>query len=418
MPGQLRAMWLDVSAGVAGDMILGALVDAGASLEFIAAQVDAVLPGAVELAARPVTRAGLRGTQVSVSLREADPAPRAWRDIRQLLTQAPIPDAVRGNSLSVFGRLAAAEARVHGIEPDDVHFHEVGALDSIADVVGSCVGLHDLGIAGIRASPLALGSGTVSAEHGVLPVPVPAVLEMVRGWTVFGGGAGELATPTGVALVTALASGCGPLPDMQVVATGVGAGSKDTPARANVVRVVIGDAVLADVGAETAGGGPAAEVVIEANVDDLDPRLWPAVITALLRAGAQDAWLTPILMKKGRPAHTLHVLARPQDAAALRAVVLAQTSTIGMRSFSVAKYALARIWVPVEIGGQVVRIKVAHDGAVIQQATPEYGDVEAAAAELTLPARQVLRLAEAAAAEIGVAPGGPVPGGPLPADPV
>jgi pyridinium-3,5-bisthiocarboxylic acid mononucleotide nickel chelatase len=412
MPGQLRAMWLDVSAGVAGDMVLGALVDAGASLEFIAAQVGAVLPGAVELAARPVTRAGLRGTQVSVSLREADPAPRAWRDIRQLLTQAPIPDPVRGNSLAVFSRLAAAEARVHGIDAADVHFHEVGALDSIADVVGSCAGLHDLGIATIRASPLALGSGTVSAEHGVLPVPVPAVLEMVGGWTVFGGGDGELATPTGVALVTALASGCGPLQDMQVVATGVGAGSKDTPARANVVRVVIGDA-----DAETAGGSPAAEVVIEANVDDLDPRLWPAVITALLRAGAQDAWLTPILMKKGRPAHTLHVLARPEDATTLRAVVVAQTSTIGMRSFSVAKYALARMWVPVEIGGQVVRIKVAHDGALIRQATPEYADVEAAAAELTLPVRQVLRLAEAAAAEIRLAPGGPVPGGPVPADP-
>ena len=141
------------------------------------------------------------------------------------------------------------------------------------------------------------------------------------------------------------------------------------------------------------------------------------VLTALLQAGAQDAWLTPILMKKGRPAHTLHVLARPEDAAALRAVVLAQTSTIGMRSFSVAKYALARMWVPVEITGQVVRIKVAHDGAVIRQATPEYGDVEAAAAQLTLPVRQVLRLADAAAAQIGLAPGGLVPGGPIPAGP-
>jgi pyridinium-3,5-bisthiocarboxylic acid mononucleotide nickel chelatase len=416
MPGQLRTMWLDVSAGVAGDMVLGALVDAGASLEVIGAQVDAVLPGAVALAARPVTRAGLRGTQVSVSLREADPAPRAWRDIRQLLTQAPIPDAVRSNSLAVFSRLAAAEARVHGIEPDDVHFHEVGALDSIADVVGSCAGLHDLGIAAIQASPLALGSGAVGSEHGVLPVPVPAVLEMVGGWTVSGGGTGELATPTGVALVTALASGCGPLPVMQVVATGVGAGSKDTPARANVVRAVIGDAVIGDAvigaaGAEAAGGATA-EVVIEANVDDLDPRLWPAVLTALFQAGAQDAWLTPILMKKGRPAHSLHVLGRPEDEAALRAVVVAQTSTIGMRSFSVAKYALARMWVPVDVGGQVVRIKVAHDGAVIRQATPEYADVEAAAAALTLPVRQVLRLADAAAALAGLAPGGQVPGGP------
>ncbi|HTA02178.1 MAG TPA: nickel pincer cofactor biosynthesis protein LarC [Streptosporangiaceae bacterium] len=406
MPGELRTMWLDVSAGVAGDMVLGALVDAGASLDFIGVQVDAVLAGAVALSARQVTRAGLRGTQVSVSLRKSDPVPRAWRDIQELLSRAPIPDPVRRDSLAVFSRLAVAEARVHGIEPDDVHFHEVGALDSIADIVGSCAGLHDLGIADIQASPLALGSGTVRAEHGILPVPVPAVLEMVGGWTVSGGGTGELATPTGVALVTALASGCGPLPVMQVVATGVGAGSKDTPDRANVVRAVIGDA---DAGS---AGGLAAEVVIEANVDDLDPRLWPAVLTALLQAGAQDAWLTPILMKKGRPAHTLHVLARPEDAAALRAVVLAQTSTIGMRSFIVDKYALARMWVPVEIAGQVVRIKVAHDGAVIRQATPEYADVEAAAAQLTLPVRQVLRLADAGAAQSGLVVGGPVPGGP------
>jgi uncharacterized protein (TIGR00299 family) protein len=406
MPGQLRTMWLDISAGVAGDMVLGALVDAGASLDFIGAQVDAVLAGAVALSARQVTRAGLRGTQVSVSLRESDPAPRAWRDIQELVNRAPIPDPVRRDSLAVFSRLAVAEARVHGIEPDNVHFHEVGALDSIADIVGSCAGLHDLGIADIQASPLALGSGTVRAEHGILPVPVPAVLEMVGGWTVSGGGTGELATPTGVALVTALASGCGPLPEMQVVATGVGAGTKDTPDRANVVRAVIGDA---DAGSAC---GLAAEVVIEANVDDLDPRLWPAVLTALLQAGAQDAWLTPILMKKGRPAHTLHVLARPEDATALRAVVLAQTSTIGMRSFIVDKYALARMWVPVEIAGQVVRIKVAHDGAVIRQATAEYADVEAAAAQLTLPVRQVLRLADAGAAQSGLVPGGPVPGEP------
>jgi uncharacterized protein (TIGR00299 family) protein len=399
-----RTMWMDVSAGVAGDMLLGALVDAGASLEFIQSQVDGVLAGAVTLSARQVTRAGLRATKVSVSAREPDPAPRSWRDVQQMLGRAQILDAVREKALAAFRRLAAAEARAHATEPDDVHFHEVGALDSIADVVGSCAGIHDLRVTTILAGPLAVGSGTVRAEHGVMAVPVPAVLEMAGGWTVSGGGQGELATPTGVALVTALARGCGPLPMMRVDAVGVGAGTRDTPGRANVVRIVVGAAQAAEPPDE-----PAPEVVIEANVDDLDPRLWPTVLAALLQAGAQDAWLTPILMKKGRPAHTLHVLARPEGAAGLRRVIVAQTSAIGMRSFEVAKYALARTWVPVEVAGQAIRIKVAHDGTLIRQATPEYGDVETAAAALSLPVSQVLRLADAAAAQGGLVPGRPVP---------
>jgi pyridinium-3,5-bisthiocarboxylic acid mononucleotide nickel chelatase len=399
-----RTMWMDVSAGVAGDMLLGALVDAGASLEFIQSQVDGVLAGAVALSVSSVTRAGMRSTKVSLSVLEEHPPPRTWRDIQRLLGRARIQETVRETALSVFRRLAAAEARVHGTAPSDVHFHEVGALDSIADVVGSCAGIHTLGVSTILASPLALGSGTVSAQHGVIAVPVPAVLAMVGGWTVSSGGSGELATPTGVALVTALARGCGPLPRMRVTGTGVGAGTRETSGRANVVRVVVGDAEAAE-----ATRDPAPEMVIEANVDDLDPRLWPSVLAALLQAGAQDAWLTPILMKKGRPAHTLHVLARPEDAAGLRAVVIAQTSTIGMRSFEVAKYALARTWVPVEIAGQLIRIKVAHDGALIRQATPEYGDVEVAAAQLRLPVSQVLRLAGAAAAQSDLVSGRPIP---------
>nr|BFE71715.1 hypothetical protein GCM10020092_050160 [Actinoplanes digitatis] len=274
--------WIDASAGVAGDMLLGALLDAGAGLEVVRRAIDEVLPGSVALSVTQVTRAGLRALKADVDPLVAAPPHRTWRDIRPLL---------EGNddALAVFGRLVGAEARVHGTEPEEVHFHEVGALDSIADVVGVCAALRDLGVTSVSAGEVALGSGRVRTAHGELPVPAPAVLELARGWRVSGGGGHELATPTGLAVIRALATRCEDLPPMTVDAVGVGAGGRDTPGRANVVRVVIG----------APEPGTAEAVVLEANVDDLDPRLWPGVLAGLLSAGADDAWLVPILMKKG-----------------------------------------------------------------------------------------------------------------------
>ncbi len=342
-------LWIDATAGVAGDMLLGALVDAGVPLGHLQACVDAVIPGSVRLTAATVTRAGLRATKVEVEVLADDPPHRTWSTIRGLVEDADLPDGVRARALAVFGRLAEAEGRVHGVPPESVHFHEVGALDAIADVVGSCAGVEALGPAAVVVSPVALGSGTIRAHHGELPVPAPAVLELSRGWDVLAGGQGELATPTGVALVTSLAGDSGPLPEVRVEVTGIGAGTRDTPHRANVVRLVLGRprpvpspddapragrhpapgpasfAVPDDAGGASGGGergsepdgdragDRAAPCVLEANVDDLDPRLWPVVLDRLLAAGAWDAWLTPILMKKGRPAHTLHVLSAPED---------------------------------------------------------------------------------------------------------
>lgn len=388
--------WVDASAGVAGDMLLGALVDAGASLAAVQGAVDAVLPGAVRLRTKEVTRAGVRASRLLVDLLEPDSPDRTWTAVRSLVEGASLVEPVRESAMRVFERLAGAEARVHGMAVDEVHFHEVGALDSIADVVGSCAALYDLGIGRLVVSTIALGSGRTRSSHGDVPVPVPAVLELARGWQVSAGGEGELATPTGMALLTALGAASGPLPTQQVERVGVGAGSKAFPDRANVVRVVVGS----DIGAEDADN--ATELVIEANVDDLDPRLWPTVMAAVLEAGAADAWLTPIVMKKGRPAHTLHVLATPERARALQEVIFTHTTTIGVRSTVVAKTALSRTWVDVSVLGGTVPVKVAHRAGVIVSATPEFEDVAALAAATGQPVRAVLARASAAAAQAGL----------------
>ncbi|WP_298457167.1 nickel pincer cofactor biosynthesis protein LarC [uncultured Cellulomonas sp.] len=413
-------MWIDASAGVAGDMLLGALVDAGVPLTTLQAAVEAVVPGSVRLRSTDVTRAGLHATKVDVDVLVDDPPHRTWTTIRAALHAADLDEPVRTAALEVFARLAEAEGQVHGVRPEDVHFHEVGALDAIADVVGTCAGVHALGVTTSLVSPVALGSGTITAHHGVLPVPPPAVLALSRGWDVLAGGGGELATPTGLALVTGLAERSSALPPMRVERIGVGAGTRDVPGRANVVRIAVGtpsspsDRKIADDAAGSAAGvwGTQEHVLLEANVDDLDPRLWPDVVATLLAAGAADAWLTPVLMKKGRPAHTLHVLAEPHLVAPLGDLVLQHTTTLGVRSTAVRRDVLPRAWVHVTTPHGDVRVKVGHRAGRIRQAMPEYDDVRAVAAATGLPVRQVLSAAHAGAAHAGLVVGGtwPVPG--------
>ncbi|MCW2812185.1 MAG: larC [Friedmanniella sp.] len=399
-----RHVWVDASAGVAGDMLLGALVDAGAPVAAVQAHVDAVIPGSVRLRLSEVLRAGQRAAHVDVDVLTDDLPHRTWATIRERLTDADLPEPVRRRALAAFGRLATAEARVHGVDEETVHFHEVGALDSIADVVGVCSALHLLDVATLSAGPVALGSGRIRAAHGDIGVPVPAVVELSTGWAVVAGGAGELTTPTGMALLAALAERGEDLPAMTLLASGSGAGTKDTPGRPNVTRVLLGRP------AGAAGGGPGeAAVVLEANVDDFDPRLWPGVLTALVAAGAADAWLTPIVMKKGRPAHTLSVLARPESAGSLRALVLRLTSTIGVRETTVAKSSLPRGWVDVELPEGPVPVKIAHAEGVVWQATPEFDAVEALAASSGRPVRDLLEAAARAAGSAGWVTGAPVP---------
>jgi uncharacterized protein (TIGR00299 family) protein len=386
-------------------MVLGALVDCGAGLPDVQVMVDAVLPQTVRLTATEVLRAGFRSCKVDVEVLVPDQPHRQWRDIRDAIEQADLPDPVRATVLRTFGQLASAEARVHGSSPQEVHFHEVGAWDSIADVVGVCAALHLLGVASVSAGPIAVGSGRMRATHGDLAVPAPAVLELASGWQVHAGGTGELATPTGVALVRSLAEVCEPLPRMLVECTGVGAGTRDVPDRANVVRVVLGTRT-------EVGGAPSTEQlhVLEANIDDLDPRIWPDVLGRLMDAGAADVWLTPILMKKGRPAHTLSILCQEADRSRLRDLAFTLTSTFGIREYAVGRVALERSWRPVSVAGTVVRVKVSLDGeGRILHATPELDDATAAATGSGQPLRQVLEEAAAAAAAAGLRPGSMLP---------
>jgi hypothetical protein len=362
-------------------------------LPVLQAAVDAIGVEPIELRVSAVERHGIGAVKVDVHAPDVTHR-RTWADVRGLVERAALPAAVRDTALDAFGRLARAEAAVHRVPADEVHFHEVGALDAIADVVGVATGLHHLGLAGLTAGPVTLGSGgTARAGHGVVPVPAPAVLGILAeaGAPVRGGPAPyEMCTPTGAALLAAAVTGWGPLPALVPRRTGVGAGGRDPAELPNVLRLVLGDR-------EPAAGAEA--VVLETNVDDLDPRLWPDVLDRLFAAGASDAWLTPILMKKGRPAHTLHALCPPETAAAVRAEMFRRTSTLGVREVAVGKTALARETGSVTVGGERIATKRALlDGEVVNVSV-EYEDVRRAADVLGLPVKEVLRAATSAAYE-------------------
>jgi pyridinium-3,5-bisthiocarboxylic acid mononucleotide nickel chelatase len=447
--------WLDCSAGASGDMFLGTLVDAGVDLAVMQAAVDALGTEPIRLRANTVTRHGLVGTKVDVEAPEVA-TDRRWRSIRAMLEGAELDTAVRRLALDAFARLAAAEAAAHGIDEEDVHFHEVGALDSIADIVGAAAGLAALGIGRLTVSTVTVGGGTTRGSHGSIPLPAPAVLRVLAdaGAPVVGAVPYEACTPTGAAIIAAAASGFGSMPEMVVEQIGVGAGGRDPQERANLLRLVIGREVVPARRTGAAhvhrGGGhehyehaaghaherapadhghgasahdhatPATQqhsphghgappvraaapgakpVVIESNVDDLDPRLWPAALAALLAAGASDAWLTPILMKKGRPAHTVHVLCRPEMIDAVRSALVRHTTTIGMRSYEIEKYALERQYTHVNVDGHEIGVKIALERGEVVNASVEYEDAAAAAIALSRPLKVVIAQATALAAE-------------------
>lgn len=407
-------LWVDASAGVAGDMLLAALLGAGADVEAVRSAVGAVLPGEVTLGVGRVVRAGLAATHVTVTPAVRHERGRSWRELAERLREADLAPPVRDLAHRTFTVLARAEGAVHGVPQEDVHFHEVGAWDSVADVLGVSAAVHDLGVTGVTATAVGLGSGTVRAEHGVLPVPVPAVLRILADEPLVAGGdsalVGECATPTGVALLAALVGTGGSdraptlAPTGRVRAVGLGAGTRDTPGRANVVRVVLHETSDAE-GVGPTGAGDEGLVEIAATVDDLDPRVWPFVVEAALAAGALDAWLVPVHMKKGRPGTVVHVLARPGDREALVEVLLRHTPTLGVRWHPVWRVALAREWRDVEVAGGTVRVKLGlRDGRVVT-ATPELEDCRAVAGSTGRPLRLVLREAEAAAQSAGWGPG-------------
>ncbi|HEU4675636.1 MAG TPA: nickel pincer cofactor biosynthesis protein LarC [Motilibacteraceae bacterium] len=395
--------WLDAGSGASGDMLLGALADlaagTGRPLPTPADAVDALrLPG-VSTRTERVTRSGLAATYVLVDSPGSQPL-RTLPEITAVLEGSDAPSEVRTRALAAFGRIADAEAAVHGVAREQVHFHEVGAVDTLVDVLGACWGLHELGLDALHCTPVALGGGTVRAAHGRLPVPVPAVLQLLQGVPTHGGPVDvELCTPTGAALLAEHVTAWGPMPPMAVTAVGTGAGGRDLPDHPNVLRLVVGETTDSQERQQA--------LVIECTVDDLDPRIWPGVLTALLDAGASDAWLTATLGKKGRPGHLLSVLTMTEHADAVRRTVLTHTSTLGLREHPVAKTALARCAVTVDVDGRPVAVKLGVLDGLVVNAQPEWEDVAAAATALGRPAKVVLAAAVAAAhdaAPVGQAP--------------
>jgi uncharacterized protein (TIGR00299 family) protein len=383
--------WFHPFSGIAGDMALGALLDAGADrAEVLALLAGLPLPGGIGIEA--AQRCGIAATRVVVP-DEPDHEHRPFTVIRALLDGADLPDRVHGRALAVFQRLAEVEGRIHGVAPDDVEFHEVGSLDAIVDVVGTCAALEVLGVDELCSAPVALGLGTVRSAHGVLPNPAPAVVALLAAAGAPTGGVDvpfELTTPTGAALLAALATGFGPLPAMTPTAIGYGAGGRDLDGRPNVVQVVIGTAI--DTPALVSPGQPV--TLLEVNVDDATGEVLSHAVNALLAGGAHDAWITPILMKKGRPAYTVSVLAEPVLSSGLSELLCAETGSLGVRATSLERWPRSRTDAVARVEGEAVRIKVGAGRVKV-----EHDDAAIVARRLGLPLREVLSRAEAAGRE-------------------
>jgi len=382
-----RLVYFDCANGASGDMLLGALVDAGVPIEALQDDLGRLALEGVTLEMGRVRRAGLEATQVRVRAEGAQPH-RHLRHIRELIAQSGLDPSVRERSTALFERLAEVEAGVHGTTPDRIHFHEVGAADSIADIVLGVSGLARLGADRFAASSLNVGTGEVDMAHGRFPVPAPATARLVSGVPVHGAGEGELLTPTGALLVTAYATSFGPLPAMRLERIGYGAGTRDPKGRPNVLRLLIGEA-QGHAGDETV-------LVLECELDDMSPELLAPLLERLLGAGALDAYLTPVLMKKGRPGQLVSVVAPPSRREAVEELLFSETTTLGVRSREWERRILERESVPVETPWGSVRVKLGRRGDRLYNASPEFEDCRRLAAESGTPLKEVWSAAIAA----------------------
>lgn len=377
--------WFHCFSGIAGDMALGALLDAGADLDEVRSLLTRLPVSGWDLETEPVLRGGIAATRVHVHTEETSVV-RTYGHIAAMVEEARLPARIRRRSLATFEALAVVEGKLHRRPPEQVHFHEVGALDAIVDIVGTAAALEVLDIEELRSSPVANGTGMVRSAHGVLPNPSPAVVELLRGAPTYGTDMSvELTTPTGAALLAASVSGWGPLPRMLIERTGFGAGKRDIDGRPNVTQVVIGEPA-----AELASGQPV--VQLEVNVDDATGEVLAHTISALLDAGAHDAWVSPIIMKKGRPAHTVAALTDPALAGQVAEVMVKETGSLGVRGATIERWPAARESSMVEVGGYPVRIKVSAGRVKV-----EHDDAARVAQRTGMPLREIVSLAEEAA---------------------
>jgi uncharacterized protein (TIGR00299 family) protein len=393
----MKIAYLDGSSGISGDMFLAALIDAGLSPKRLLEELKKIPLGFYEFKRTVAMRRGIAGTRIEIR----DPGQRQARHlshIEKLIGDSTLSDSVKERALKIFRRLGEAEATLHNQPIEKVHFHEVGALDTILDVVGACVGLELLEVSELISSPLNVGGGHVEAAHGTLPVPAPATAELLKDIPIYSSGVeGELVTPTGAAIISTLASSFGPMPAMKVSRIGYGAGEKDFPRHPNLARLFVGEkAEIEQARPQPGAESEEAVSVIEANVDDMSPQLYGFFVERALAAGALDVICTPVQMKKNRPGMMISLVADPDKCDELARLVFEQTTTIGVRIHQARRKVLQREIVTVETAYGPLNVKVAWlDGKVVNVA-PEYDDCKRVAEEKSVPLKQVLIAAQTA----------------------
>lgn len=382
----MKICYLDCFSGISGDMLLGALIDAGIREDLLTQEISKLGLQGINLRFEPCKRASIGGTNAIVKVAH-DHAHRSLSQIENIITSSGLKDEVKAQSIQIFRRLGEVEAAIHQTSIEKVHFHEVGALDSIVDIVGVCIGFHLLDVEEIYCSPLNLGSGTTKAAHGTMPVPAPATAALVRGIPSYSDGpASELTTPTGAAIVTELAKSFGSMPAMTPQEVGYGAGDRDFEGYANLMRILVG---------ETNASSEEIEVdVIEANVDDMTPQVAGYVSEQLLAAGALDVTLTPVFMKKGRPGFLISVLSNRSNREKLCDLIFSETTTVGVRTHSTIRRVLNRSWKEIMTKHGVVRMKVSSENGIIRSTTPEYEDCRKIAIEQGVPLKDVIEQAK------------------------
>lgn len=379
----MRIGYFDCFSGVSGDMLLGALVDAGLDIKELQKGLLGIKISGYRVSASKVKKEGIEGTKVDVIIEEKQQPHRKLKDIEVIIRNSALDGPIKEKVLKVFMRLAETEARVHGTDIEDVLFYEAGAIDAIIDITGTILGLHILGIGKILSSPINTGSGVFDSSHGMLPIPAPATMEMLKGFPVYSSGINkELATPTGVALLTALSGGFCPLPQMDVVSIGYGAGTWDIQKSPNFLRLIIGEAT--DL--------PEMEriILLETNIDDLNPQVYEYLMDRLFGAGALDVHLIPIIMKKGRPGIILSAMAEKGIAEKVMGIIFEETGTLGVRTREVERVRVQRETKEIETKWGKVRIKIASQGGEVVGVLPEYEDCKRIAEEKGIPLRRII----------------------------
>jgi len=391
----MRQAYLDCSSGISGDMFLAALLDAGLEAKALLSGLKKAALGFYEFKRTRALRGGLAGTRVEIVGPPEQPE-RKLPEITALLKASDLSETVRERALKIFTRLAEAEGKLHNQPTQQVHFHEVGAVDALVDVIGVCAGLELLGISDLICSPLNVGGGQVKSEHGSLPVPAPATAELLKGIPIYSTGVeAELVTPTGAVLVATLASSFGPMPPMKVERIGYGAGEKEVPGQPNIARLFLGER-METVQPRPGAAGDELVSIIEANLDDMSPQLYGYLVEQALAAGALDVTCSAVQMKKNRPGLAVSILASPDKSDALAQLLFEQTTTIGVRIYEARRKVLERELVSVKTEYGQVRIKVARRDGKVLNVAPEYDDCQRLAAEKSVPLKQVILAAQLA----------------------